>query len=77
MGFGGPRNRLKRKPGSVSYTKNFTRATRTNGSNDTRVEQPQDLVDDLKKCGFQNVLFFITPSWHDGHPAWIWVWAYK
>ena len=75
MGFGGKKFGGKKRKGSVKYTANFTGAKFTNGMHDTRCEEPEILKKDLMDAGFVHVRWFITPSWEDRHPYWIWVWA--
>jgi SAM-dependent methyltransferase len=40
---------------------------------DFRVEDPENLVEDLTDVGFKNVSFVITDPCCDEHPKWIWV----
>lgn len=67
----------KSKKGSVSYFRNLTGALGTNGRRDARVEDPENLVYDLKNAGFKYINYFITNSWQDHHLHWIWVHASK
>ena len=74
MGFG-PHIPTKK---SVDYYDNFYDAIGTNGQADTRVEDPNQLKDDLEKMGFKNFNYYITevgPG--DGHPNWIFFNAQK
>ena len=61
-----------------SYFENSYNAENSNGSNDVRVSNPQDLVDDLKSIGFKDITYSIEEPWADwGHPNWIYVKCYK
>lgn len=72
MGFG------KERPNSVSYYENFYDAPVTNGLMDTRIEDENYILDDLKKIGFQNIKHVIRPVGPgDLHPNWIWIQAQK
>jgi SAM-dependent methyltransferase len=75
MGFGGKQFGGFKRPGSVKYEANFTHARETNGKNDTRVEDPDSIIKDLQEIGFIDIRWFITRSWEDRHPYWIWIWA--
>ena len=68
---------LPLRANAVAYFAEKTGATQTNGGCDVGIEDPQDLVSDLKALGATNVRWFITPSWEDLHPLWIWVHADK
>ena len=73
-------NRLKRiksQKGSVGYFRNLTGALSTNGRMDVIVEDPKHLINDLKSVGFNHINYFITESWEDSHPNWIWIHASK
>lgn len=70
MGFGS-------RSGSVGYFENYYGADGTNGGCDTRVENPDDLVNDLKNAGFVNVTYVIRPPFQDMHSNWIFVKATK
>lgn len=61
-----------------SYFENGYDATNSNGSNDVRVSNPQDLINDLETIGFKNITYTIEEPWADwGHPNWIYVKCYK
>jgi SAM-dependent methyltransferase len=61
-----------------SYFENGYNAENSNGSNDVRVSNPQDLIDDLSEIGFKNIEYSVEESWADGgHPNWIYVRCYK
>lgn len=78
MGFDGLSRTKKSRLSSVPYKSNSFGAKETNGEFDTRVDDPNQIVSDLKKIGFVDIEWAITPSWSDdGHANWIWVWAKK
>lgn len=57
---------------SVDYYDNYYDATTTNGHADTRVEDPNQLKNDLEKIGFKNFNHYIRPAGPgDDHPNWI------
>jgi SAM-dependent methyltransferase len=61
-----------------SYFENGYYASNSNGSNDVRVSDPEELINDLKKIGFKDITYSIEEPWCDGgHPAWIYVKCYK
>lgn len=71
MGFGN-------SPGTVSYFENHYNATGTNSECDVRVENPEDLIGDLKKIGFTDITYEIKPSFSNTlHKDWIFVKAWK
>jgi ubiquinone/menaquinone biosynthesis C-methylase UbiE len=73
MGFG-----KNEKYTTVGYFENFYDATSTNSDCDVRVENPDDVVNDLKKIGFRSIAYKIRPSWSNAvHKEWIYVKAYK
>jgi ubiquinone/menaquinone biosynthesis C-methylase UbiE len=73
MGFG---NNPKFK--TVGYFENYYDAQGTNSDCDVRVENAEDLISDLKKIGFTNITYTITPSWSNAvHEQWIYVKAWK
>ena len=68
MGFG-PKTNYKN---SVDYYENYYEADSTNGNMDTRVEDSNQLKNDLEKIGFINFNFEIRPVGPgDGHSNWI------
>jgi ubiquinone/menaquinone biosynthesis C-methylase UbiE len=71
MGFG------NKKPGTVKYYENYYDATSTNSGCDVRVEDPNDIINDLKNIGFKNITYQIRNSWDDGHHEWIYLRAIK
>jgi len=61
-----------------SYFENGYDASNSNGSNDVRVSDPQDLINDLTQIGFKDIVYHIEEPWEDwGHPNWIYVKCYK
>jgi hypothetical protein len=56
MGFG------NKKPGTVKYYENYYDATSTNSGCDVRVEDPNDLINDLDNIGFKNITYQIRNS---------------
>ena len=76
MGFGsdlesplGPR---------VSYFENYYDATGTNSVCDVRIQNIEDVVNDLIEIGFTNITTEVKESYSDsGHPQWIYIKAYK
>jgi SAM-dependent methyltransferase len=72
MGYGGIEFTGHTRP--RSYFENSYDAQNSNGSNDVRVVNEQDLIADLQKIGFSNITFEIHEPWEDGgHPNWIYV----
>lgn len=56
------------------YYDNGYDATTSNGGNDTKVTDPQQLVDDLTKIGFTDITFEIHEPYSDvNHTNWIYV----
>jgi len=61
-----------------SYYENSYDAVGTNSAHDFRVNNEQDIINDLKEIGFTNVETIIKPSYSDyNHEEWIYVKAYK
>jgi SAM-dependent methyltransferase len=61
-----------------AYFENGYDAENSNGSNDIRVSDPQDLISDLNKIGFKDIMYSIEEPWQDGgHPNWIYVKCFK
>lgn len=59
-------------PMSVDYYENFYDANTSNGGMDTRVENVNQLKDDLEKIGFNNFNYYIRPTGPgDMHDNWI------
>ena len=59
-------------PFSIDYYQNFYDANTSNGGCDTRVEDPNQLKEDLEKIGFKNFNSYITPTGPgDRHTNWI------
>jgi SAM-dependent methyltransferase len=77
MGFSGKKIRkmwgLPVRPGSVGYFKEKTNANKTNGDCDVAIDNPFDIVKDLRDLGATEISWRITPSFEDIHPLWIWV----
>lgn len=68
MNFGPVRNN------AVAYLDNFYDAQGTNSRCDTRVDDPQELIDDLEEIGFKNITYEIKPSFScNGVDKWIYV----
>lgn len=66
MGFG------PNHPRSVDYYENYYDANTSNGGMDTRIEDPNQLKEDLEKIGFKNFNFYIRPVGPgDSHNNWI------
>lgn len=63
--------------GKARYYENHYEAEGTNSMHDTRVSDPQQIIDDLTKVGFTNIEYRIRPPYSDGHPNWIFVKAIK
>jgi SAM-dependent methyltransferase len=73
MGYGD-----KRGYPNVGYYENNYDANSTNSGCDTRVDDPKQLIDDLKTIGFNNVRHVIRDSWsNNNHDKWIYVKASK
>lgn len=65
MGFG-------KRENSVGYYDNFIDAAGTNGACDTRIDDVNQIKNDLEKIGFNNFDFDIRPTGPgDGHENWI------
>tara|TARA_Y100000361_G_scaffold153703_1_gene176257 strand:+ start:2339 stop:3034 length:696 start_codon:yes stop_codon:yes gene_type:complete len=61
-----------------SYFDNEWNAKGTNSTHDVRVQNEEDVVNDLKDIGFINITTKITKSYSDaGHPQWIYIKCYK
>jgi len=73
MGYG--HETMSRK--SVDYYANEYGANSTNGCCDTRVESPNQVIDDLRKVGFTECTYVIRPAFDDHHEKWIFVKATK
>jgi ubiquinone/menaquinone biosynthesis C-methylase UbiE len=72
MGYG------KDSPDTVGYYENFYNAIGTNRALDTRVENPEQIKNDLEKIGFKNFEYWIRPVGPgDSHPNWIFFTAIK
>lgn len=72
MSFGSPTRK------TVGYFENFREAKSTNGGCDVRLENKEDLLEDLRKIGFTIKDVQIRDSFSDStHPKWIYVKAIK
>lgn len=67
----------------AKYFDNAWDASGTNGSFDVTIDNPDDLVSDLSKIGFNNISYQIAPEWdannqcYNNNDNWIYVKAYK
>ena len=72
MGYG------KSKQNSVGYHENYFNAIGSNGSKDTRIEDPNEIKKDLEKIGFKEFEYWIRPVGPgDDHSNWIFFTATK
>jgi ubiquinone/menaquinone biosynthesis C-methylase UbiE len=72
MGFGDISFTGHTRPNN--YYDNAYGATGSNGSDDVRVTNENDLISDLEKIGFKDITFEIREPFLDGgHPNWIYV----
>lgn len=71
MGFGPGHSR------AASYYENMCAADTTNSGYDVQIVDPQNLVDDLVKIGFEGIKYVISKSDYDSHRQWIFVEAEK
>ena len=61
-----------------SYFANEWDARGTNSEHDVRVQNEEDVINDLKNIGFTNITTEIKESYSDrGHPQWIYIKCYK
>lgn len=61
-----------------SYYENYYEANGTNSVHDVRVQDKNEIIEDLKNIGFINIKTFLKKSFLDnGHPEWIYVKAFK
>jgi len=68
MNFGPSHNNAR------AYHENFYDAPGTNSICDTRVDHPQEIIDDLEKIGFRDIVYQIRPSFSsDATNEWIYV----
>jgi ubiquinone/menaquinone biosynthesis C-methylase UbiE len=76
MGYGSD---LQSKLGfRVAYFENYYDAKGTNSDCDVRIQNIEDVVNDLANIGFVNIETEIRESYSDwGHPQWIYIKAYK
>lgn len=62
----------------VSYFENHYDAKGTNSVCDVRIQNVEDIINDLKEIGYINITTEVRESYSDsGHPQWIYVKAYK
>jgi SAM-dependent methyltransferase len=59
------------------YYENKTDAIETNGFCDVEISDPQQIIGDLEKIGFMDIVYEIRPPWSDSHANWIFVKAKK
>ena len=72
MGYG------KNAPNSVPYAEDNVNALTTNRGCDTRVENPEQIQNDLARIGFQEFEYWVRPTGpRDTHPNWIFFTAKK
>jgi SAM-dependent methyltransferase len=77
MGFGENLEDAFNRPKS-SYFEEAVYATGTNSKHDVRVQNEQEIIQDLKEIGFSSVKTVIRDSYSDhGHPKWVYVNANK
>lgn len=80
MGFGVQREEIRRMLNTqyASYFENVYDARSTNSGYDVQITNPDDLINDLKKIGFEIKDVQITESFdNEQHPQWIWIKAVK
>jgi ubiquinone/menaquinone biosynthesis C-methylase UbiE len=80
MGFGEQKPEILSRLDSqfANYFDNTYEARRTNSGYDVKIVNQDDLLNDLKKIGFEIKDVQITESWdNEQHPSWIWVKAVK
>ena len=66
MGFG-------KGHGKVSYFDNYYQATSTNSGCDVIVSSPDEIINDLKNIGFNNITYKFGQPYADGHEKWIFI----
>jgi ubiquinone/menaquinone biosynthesis C-methylase UbiE len=71
MGFGSGH------PFTRNYYENYYGATSTNSGCDVRVDNPQQIIDDLTTIGFKNIVCEVSSAFDDLHHEWIFVKAEK
>ena len=76
LGFG-LKYTSKLKLMSVAYKNNDFASKVTNGRRDVRINSVELILEDLKALGAKRVEWFITPSFDDKHPKWLWLYIYK
>jgi trans-aconitate methyltransferase len=76
LGFG-LKYTSKLKLMSVAYKNNDFASKVTNGRRDVRINSVKLILEYLKVLGAKKVEWFITPSFDDKHPKWLWLYIYK
>lgn len=72
MGYGNIDFRGHTQP--RNYFDNSYDAQNSNGSNDVRITNVEDIIGDLTKIGFKDITYSIEEPWEDGgHPNWIYI----
>jgi ubiquinone/menaquinone biosynthesis C-methylase UbiE len=64
-------------PSTQHYYENYYDAIGTNSQMDVRVEDPEQIINDLSDMGFKRSKYIISNSWSDSHLEWIFVEAFK
>ena len=73
LGYGTDLQDVYGRPRS-SYYENIYSATGTNSEYDVRVQNAEDVINDLTSIGFVNIHYEIHESYSDmGHPQWIYI----
>ena len=67
MGFGNAKRNAR------DYYDNYYEAEGTNSKCDTKVTDPQQLINDLKDIGFKSIIYTIKKSYCDEHGEWIFI----
>lgn len=67
----------RKKLMTVAYKNNDFASKKTNGRRDVRINSVELILEDLYDLGAKNVEWFITPSFSDKHPKWLWLYIYK
>ena len=72
MGYG-PMSMAYSGRSMSSYYENNYDALGSNSSDDVRIDDEQNLIDDLTEIGFTDITFKVLKKWTDHHPYWIYV----
>lgn len=59
------------KTKAAHYNDNEWNATGTNGRYDISIDDPQDMINELKAIGFKNITYEIRPEWDANHEHYI------